>query len=202
MINISKIIAELFYPPKLKELVGSLRRTDNLDLCAHQAMNEFIVRRLLWPLLTLGIAVPVVLILTEQSIAVIAVGFGTPISLYFLFTAEMKKILSKYPVLYCNGDLAEGRVLTYYEPGLSRNRAWGLTYTFQAGLNMFQGSSGDLTTWLWSERFSPGDRVLICYNPYDPEMSAPITSRMFSLFHLKQRADKWQQPTITQSQSL
>lgn len=201
MINIRNYFAEIFYPPKLKALICTLRRTDDLDQLAHQRMNGFVVRRLLWPILTLGIAVPLVLILTGQSIAIIAAGFVTPISLYILFTAEMKRLLSRYPILYSDGALAHGRVLTYYEPGLSRNRAWGLTYTFYVGSTAFQGSSGDLTTWLWSERFAPGDHVLICYDPYNPELSAPITSRLFSLFHLKQRADAWQQRTTTPSQS-
>lgn len=197
---IEKLFSETIYPKRLKEVIDEVLTKGELDRDAVKRMNKYIFSRFIWPQLVVGLPVLSLVILTEENMAVVALASSVPLGLHIGFLSQMKRILSRYPTLYTRGAFTVGLIDSYFEPSRpSDSWAWGMGYTFHVNGVMFKSSTGSLTDSLRSERFYPGESIAICYDQSNPELSAPITSRMFGLFCLNRSFTQWEQLIITQS---
>lgn len=177
------MIAELFYPKELREVIADLKAKDDLNEAALRRMNGFIYKRL-------GVY------LGMSSVAFLLAVFGAQVTwerYFFVFSGlvllpfgpwELLPILKIFPVTYAKGKKVDGQVKRFYIFGLT-NAGWKITYLFFYENKKRIGSTFRLTRWIKPYRYSEGDPIKVYVNPEKPEQNVPLTPSLYSLFQLR-----------------
>ncbi len=176
------MIAELFYPKELKEIIADLRVKDDLDEDALARMNDFIYKKV--KVTMVFVVVLVVILLTQQDIVSGFLCFIFTALVIYAFFKDVVFYLRMYPCFYSGGRVIEGKYISSYsslfEPG-----GWGVTYEYEVAGRIYRKHTGQIHLHFKGVMPKDGEKVSVFYKEKNPEKSTIFIVTLYQLFNLK-----------------
>lgn len=179
------MIAELFYPKELKEIIADLRAEDDLNEEALKRLDKIIYQGI-----RSGIILCVFLslfLLHDEIREFFVFPAIVMFLLIFLFIAlDLRKLFQKIIPLYNFGHYVSGACVVYADGGSLYN-PYGFFLKVQAPI---EGSA--ILSVLRAKNFTrdrysykKGDEVLVAYDPSNPDHHVPIIKSYAEIFYLR-----------------
>ncbi len=174
------MIAELFYPKELKDVIADLRAKDDLNEEALNQVNRHIYRSLRGGAIV-SLVFMLVLVFNNASfgfwVLVCCFSLFCPVSVYFSF----QKNFTKYARLYNYGLLVEGVCEHYSVFGPSFGMSASTKFDDIKTLSRI--SDADLI--FRGKKYNKGDPVYVVYDPVNPDINAPFIQSLADVFYLR-----------------
>ncbi len=174
------MIAELFYPRELKEIIADLRAKDDLNAEALNRINCYIfltLKKISIAFVLLSVFLFFVKADLRSWVIFYSVFLIFPFSIYFELKRYSKKILN----LYNYGSFAKGTVTSYG----SHRGAYGLSCSFVVGSTEYLSHLSGIRIGLERDEIKKNQSINICFNSNDPAENAPYIHALANLFYLR-----------------
>lgn len=178
------MIAELFYPKELKEIIADLRAKDELDEYVLGRLNDFFHLTLVNSLFLSSIPL-VVLFIPDQGKVVLFVCVLTSIFIFISYHYKIRKLVSDYAQRYCRGNKTTAKVTKYFKSSGAGGAIWRLDYKYKIGEREYSTSKTEIPNYFFHKRYYEGDIIDIYYDPFDQSQSVPVVPKLIKILKLR-----------------
>lgn len=181
------MIAKLFYPKELKEIVVALREKDDLNEEAVSRLDRIIYKGIRSGIILCAF---LSLFLFNDEVREF---FVLPMILIFLcififIALDLKKLFRKVIPLYNLGRYASGTCVVYSDGGSLYN-PYGFFLKVQANIDGATVISTLRANNFTRDRnlYQEGDHIPVAYDPNNPENNIPVTKSFSDVFYLRKK---------------
>ncbi len=180
------MIAELFYPKELKEIITDLRADDNLNTDALKNVNREILRQRSTMFAMIIISLCIFIYLFPEPTAYIGLfcAFSFFLISFFMFNT--------YIIPYANGIVTKGIIKTaHYDiiPTQAGYRGWSVTYEFfDSKGHAYEGRTFSIKKEdVKNKKLKEGDELEIFYLKYNPSKNAVFLPSIYKKLCLRKK---------------
>ena len=179
------VIAELFYPKELKDVIADLRAKGDLNEAALKRLEYYVFYTLGCYFFTCALFLIVPLI-TKVSLFYWLLILSLFSILFFGFRHTIQKMSSKTLMLYNYGILVPGECVFYAcGGGYHYPRKYRIEVKFK--INNEEKASEDRGNNfpVTAVKFKKGDPVFVAYDPQNPDINVPFFQSFSDVFYLR-----------------
>ena len=180
------MIAELFYPKELKEIIADLRAKDDLNEEALKNIDKAMTRQRFSMIIVSFFAFAAFIYILpspEAYLLLLAAVF------FLIFSLMSPFNLNIYILPYANGAVTSGRVLGAHYDIIPAHGyyGWSIRYEFSdsSGHIIKSSAVGIKKEDVRNEKVREGDSLKIFYLEDDPAKNAPFFSSMYKRYSLR-----------------
>lgn len=180
------MIAELFYPKELKNVIADLRAKGELNEAALKRMNSFVMKRVAIYIGCLLFFTFIILVI-EQNIIKAFFSFSILFCIYE-FCKEVVLYLGRCAILYTDGIAISGKCLH-----VSQNGIYGITSSKNIGYEYIaegvdhMGVVKKVIPGRFTDNIQPMTKITVLYDKKNIDRSVPYTDHLNYIFNLKHR---------------
>ncbi|PCJ99043.1 MAG: hypothetical protein COA45_06255 [Zetaproteobacteria bacterium] len=180
------MIAELFYPKELKDIIADLRAKDDLNEGALGQFDKYITSTLK-KIILINLFFSLILLHPkagmDTGLFIIFVALVMVFSLFYEVRISMKKLFNPYNY----GSFFTGTIESFG----SHRGVYGMTCLFTFNGKATKSYLRRIPAGLINEKYKKGDLVLICYDPENPDRNVPFIKSLADIFYLRK-----EKPTV------